>query len=274
MGRIRTIKPEFPHSESMGRVSRDARLTFIQLWTLSDDAGRLRGNSRMLASLLFPYDDDAKELIDGWLNELEKENCIRRYLIEGTSYLEICNWLRHQKIDKPTPSKLPRFEKSSRLPANPREESSGDLDLDLDLDQEGIKEGNGSTPASATPTLLPHVAKVSGMTTDPEWLLDFKLVYPDRAGDQKWRAALKAGNARMAEGHSANELIEGAKRYDAYCKATGKVGTEFVKQASTFLGPDKSFLLPWNLPATKADTRFNANISAMQEFMRRTEGQP
>ena len=60
MARIRTIKPEFPQSESMGRVSRDARLCFVMLWTIADDSGRLRGNSRMLASLLFPYDDDAK----------------------------------------------------------------------------------------------------------------------------------------------------------------------------------------------------------------------
>ncbi len=46
MARIRSIKPEFPQSESMGNVSRDARLTFIQLWTLADDSGRLRGSSR------------------------------------------------------------------------------------------------------------------------------------------------------------------------------------------------------------------------------------
>jgi hypothetical protein len=128
MARIRTIKPEFPHSESMGRISRDARLTFIELWTLADDAGRLRGNSRMLASLLFPYDDDAITLIDTWLGELEREHCVKRYVIDGTSYLQICNWLSHQKIDKPSQSKLPEFVESSRIVAKPREESSGDLD--------------------------------------------------------------------------------------------------------------------------------------------------
>jgi hypothetical protein len=57
MGRIRTIKPEFPQSESLARVSRDARLCFVALWTICDDAGRARGNGRMLASLLFPYDE-------------------------------------------------------------------------------------------------------------------------------------------------------------------------------------------------------------------------
>lgn len=110
MARIRTIKPEFPQSESMGNVSRDARLTFLQLWTIADDEGRLRGNSRMLASLLFPYDDDAPSLIDSWLLELENENCIIRFKYEGQSYIQICKWLIHQKIDKPSKSKIPSFE--------------------------------------------------------------------------------------------------------------------------------------------------------------------
>jgi hypothetical protein len=82
----------------------------------------------MLASLLFPYDDDAKKLIEGWLGELERENCIVRYAVEGTSYIQVCNWLTHQKIDKPSPSKLPEFDEYSRNLSKPREESSGDLD--------------------------------------------------------------------------------------------------------------------------------------------------
>jgi len=129
MARIRTIKPEFPHSESMGRVSRDARLTFILLWTLADDAGRLRGSSRMLASLLFPYDLDAHEGIGKWLVELEAEQCIVRYDIAGSAYLQITKWTSHQKIDRPSASKLPAHEPSREI-ANPREPSSGDRDQD------------------------------------------------------------------------------------------------------------------------------------------------
>lgn len=136
MPRIRTIKPELPQSESMGRVSREARLLFILLWTLADDAGRLRGNSRMLASLLYPYDDDAPRLIDAWIHELEGETCVRRYMRDGDTFIEICNWLKHQKIDKPSASKLPPFDESSRIVANVREGSP--------LDQGSrIKEGKG-----------------------------------------------------------------------------------------------------------------------------------
>jgi hypothetical protein len=106
MARIRTVKPEFQNSQSMGRVSRDARLTFIEIWPQCDDAGRIRANSRMLASVLFPYDEDAPQLIDQWLSELEKEDCIVRYRIGNDEYLQVSHW-EHQKIDHPQPSKLP-----------------------------------------------------------------------------------------------------------------------------------------------------------------------
>ena len=127
MARIRTIKPEFPQSESIGRICRDARLLFILLWTIADDDGRTRAASRMLASLLCPYDDDVPGLIDGWLGELEREGCIRRYEVDGSIYLELCNWLKHQKIDKPSKSRLPPFEAGSPIIREPSRNLATDL---------------------------------------------------------------------------------------------------------------------------------------------------
>jgi len=146
----------------MGRVSRDARLTFILLWTLADDSGRLRGNSRMLASLLYPYDEDSRSLFPGWLDELERENCVQRYKCpEGHDYLVICNWEEHQKIDKPSKSKLP--EPPSRILANaledsakPREHSSEDQGSRIkDQGSRNGEEGKGAV-ANALPTHLPE----------------------------------------------------------------------------------------------------------------------
>ena len=137
VARIRTIKPEFPQSESMGRVSRESRLCFILLFTLADDSGRLRGNSRMLASLLYPYDDDARKHIDSWLNELSKEGCIVKYESDGDQYIELSQWSKHQKIDKPTASKIPPPSEDSRGFARIREMSSEDSI------KEGIKERKG-----------------------------------------------------------------------------------------------------------------------------------
>jgi hypothetical protein len=120
--------------------------------------------------------------------------------------------------------------------------AAGDLDQDSDRDK-NKKDKNPS--ASATPT---RKVVSRGASEDPEWLLDFKLTYPTRAGDQGWRKAVRAAHARMAEGHTSAEFVAGARRYATFCEASGKVGSEYVKQACTFLGPDKPFLLPWHAP--------------------------
>lgn len=112
----------------------------------------------MLASLLFPYDDDAPGLIDTWLFELEREGCLVRYSVESTNYVQLCNWLKHQKIDKPTPSKIPEFEERYRILANPRE--SYPLDQgSKDQGGEGSAEGNPSASASAPPPKPPASKK-------------------------------------------------------------------------------------------------------------------
>ncbi|HXR94256.1 MAG TPA: hypothetical protein VN718_00145 [Rhizomicrobium sp.] len=121
MARIRTIKPEFPHSESMGRVSREARLLFLMLFTIVDDEGRARAAPRMLASLLFPYDDDANSRIGAWLAELERENCVALYEVDGNAYLRIANWLAHQRIDMPSRSRLPPPPSTNPREASPQE---------------------------------------------------------------------------------------------------------------------------------------------------------
>jgi len=142
VGRIRTIKPEFPQSESIGKLSREARLLFIQLWTAADDEGRLRGASRMLASTLYPYDEDAPQLIEGWLLELETNEHIRRYVIAANTYIEIINFSTHQKIDHPSKSRLPAF-------AKPRESSRRKVSRTKDQDL-----GKGSIARSVPPEEL------------------------------------------------------------------------------------------------------------------------
>ena len=167
MARIRTIKPELPQSESMGRVSRDARLCFILLWTLADDEGRLRGNSRMLASLLFPYDDDAKDLIQGWLNELSKEGCIVAYTHESDSYVQIHKWLKHQKIDRPSPSKIPAplidsyspREDSRILPVGSKDQGSKDQGSKDQGEDQPAKPSSRQRPMPDDFTASPAVLK-------------------------------------------------------------------------------------------------------------------
>jgi hypothetical protein len=107
MARIRTIQPGFPKSPSMGRVSFHARLLFIQLWLVADDAGRLRADLHELARQLYPQDGDVAMALLAWLDELESEGCIERYGSDGSDYLRIVRWHEYQKVDRPTASRLP-----------------------------------------------------------------------------------------------------------------------------------------------------------------------
>src|SRR5476649_615420 len=98
MARARTIKPHFMQSRSMRKVSCMARLTFIQLWLVADDEGRLAAHPRLLAHLLYPDDREAADRLPGWLDELEGQHCVERYTVDRLEYLRIVNWRRHQKI--------------------------------------------------------------------------------------------------------------------------------------------------------------------------------
>lgn len=180
MPRIRSIKPEFPQSESMGRVSRDARLLFVLLWTICDDAGRTRAASRMLASLLFPYDEDAGAKIDGWLVELERESCIVRYTVGDSTYLQVCNWQAHQKIDRPSTSRIPPLDEGSRILANPREGSS--LDRDKDLRTKDHSRGENAREEEARLAVEAEGIAIPAM---PDWL-------------RPWHAAYVAGVGHIA----------------------------------------------------------------------------
>lgn len=107
MARIRNIQPDFARSPRMSRVSRDARLLFVLLWTLVDDEGRCQAALDDLAHVLYPSDSDASMYLLSWLDELEREDCIERYTIDDVDYLRIVRWHRHQRIYHPTPSFLP-----------------------------------------------------------------------------------------------------------------------------------------------------------------------
>lgn len=234
MARIRTIKPEFPQSESVGRLSRDARLCFIMLWTIADDSGRLRGNSRMLASLLYPYDDDAKGLMDGWLAELEAEKCVTRYTVEGDTFVQIRNWLTHQKIDKPSPSKLPAFDDASRTFAKPREDSSADLDL------EGIKEGIKDRDQRARePEEVPRGTFAKIRDCYP----------PGLYGDNDWLLAEREIRGRLAGDASLADLVSAAAAYGMQQEAIGKVGTQYIQAPSKFFAKTGKWRGPFPTPA-------------------------
>lgn len=95
--------------------------------------------------------------------------------------------------------------------------------------------------------------------------------YPKRAGANNKSAAGKAWAARIKSGVTAARMLEGVQRYAAFVAATGRSGTEYVKQAATFFGPDHHFDEAWDAPA--ASKRQTASQQKHSGFDSREYGQ-
>lgn len=108
MARIRTIKPEFWESETIGTLSFGARLLFLACLNMADDEGLLRWNPSYLQSNAFVYDEVEHSQILEWMGELENGFVFPYQAGKTNQKLAwIINFRNHQVINRPQPSKLP-----------------------------------------------------------------------------------------------------------------------------------------------------------------------
>lgn len=107
MARIRSIKPSFWEDELVGAMPAMTRLTFVGLFSLADDEGRMRSAPAFVRSQLFMYDDATTTAdVEAALLALHNAGRIRLYG-NGQRYLEVVNFAKHQYIQRPQPSQLP-----------------------------------------------------------------------------------------------------------------------------------------------------------------------
>jgi uncharacterized phage protein (TIGR02220 family) len=104
MARKRMIDPEFWSDEEIGHWSALARLFYIGLWNFADDEGRFKAHDDLLKAQIFPYDKQIK--IDQLKQEVSTK--VQWYEAAGSKYGYLRNFLKHQKINRPTESKLPK----------------------------------------------------------------------------------------------------------------------------------------------------------------------
>ncbi|WP_432114693.1 hypothetical protein [Streptomyces sp. S1] len=110
MARIRTLKPEAFESDDLGAVDVTAMVTFFGLLTQADDSGRHRDHPAIIAGRIWPVREEhtpAHVAVD--LEQLAGRGLVCRYIgCDGKSWLHIVTWDKHQKINRPSPSRLPR----------------------------------------------------------------------------------------------------------------------------------------------------------------------
>ena len=108
------IDPDFWSDEKLGRCTRDERLLFMGLISNADDEGYGRGSIKLLKSTIFPYDEDLKSsVVDKMLSNLVQENLVIIYKVDGQEFYFLPNFKKHQTINRPTSSKLPKYTKNN-----------------------------------------------------------------------------------------------------------------------------------------------------------------
>ncbi|HGP2816258.1 TPA: replication protein [Salmonella enterica] len=129
------------------------------------------------------------------------------------------------------------------------------VDTNTENDLETKKEIKNKNTIGASAD-APAPARSAKQDYSPEFETAWQ-AYPKRAGGNSRSAAFKAWKARLKDGVKPEDMLAGVKRYAAYVKATGSVGTQFVKQAATFFGPDRHFEEPWQTPSAPGGGRRN-----------------
>ncbi len=101
MPRIRTIKPEYWCDEKLSALGPIDRLVFLGLISLADDYGRVHDNEKVIDAFIFPSTSDS---VRESLAKLSGMVRIRRgKASSGMPIIEIVNWSKHQRVDKPQP---------------------------------------------------------------------------------------------------------------------------------------------------------------------------
>lgn len=117
MPRIRSIKPEFWQDTRLARMPSLDRLVYLCLWSMADDEGRLEGDADTVHHFGFPREDS--ENVRGALANLREQGRIVCYEgSDGIPLVFLPTFAKHQRIDKPSPSKLeapPKVTASSKI---------------------------------------------------------------------------------------------------------------------------------------------------------------
>lgn len=135
------MKPEFWTHPLLSKLQDHSRLMAIGVLNLADDEGYFRAESALVRAALRPFDDGTEKTTEA-LRELSSIGYVTVFHhAEGGVIGKVINFRKHQKINKPSPSKLRQYDDSVNAP--------GMLSEDYPTEGKGMEgkrngmEGNG-----------------------------------------------------------------------------------------------------------------------------------
>lgn len=111
MARGRMISKAISLDEKVNALSDDTcRLLFTWLITHLDCEGRMHGDPQTVKSIVFPRRPISTRKVEKYLNELQENQLLLRYFVNGNAYLLMENFEKHQtglRKDKEIQSQIP-----------------------------------------------------------------------------------------------------------------------------------------------------------------------
>lgn len=281
MARIRSIKPEITESETLAELPLEVCWTFACLWPHCDDRGRRKAQPRLVKSDLYPMRDDVTvDDVTEHLLLLAEADVICLYTgCDGKPYLHVVNWDEHQKVDRPSKSRIPPCR--DHEPEGDCARHDGDCEsLPLSLAEPSPSPREDASTGSRTMDLVPRTVDLGPQTVD---LAPAKPSRGSREPDLVWDAlmascgvdsstitdSMRGGyNRAVSElrkvGATPGEIKRRAENYQARFPDAAMTPMALAKQwAMCDSGP------PLRQVST-SDQRFAAN-SALVERYRQTE---
>lgn len=126
------------------KLSDRAKLLYIGLVVHADDDGRLRANSLLLRSQVFPVDKNMQEKdVRKLLNEVVKLKLVEFYCVDGEYFIQHPNWKKYQTIRKD-------LYKPSNFPRNPlRKSNEDDTEKLPNISKDNINKEREARPQSS-----------------------------------------------------------------------------------------------------------------------------
>jgi hypothetical protein len=258
MARIRSIKPEFFRHEALYEAEKETklplRLAFAGLWTAADREGRFRWSPRQLKLDCLPYDDcDFSRVLDA----LMTRGFIVKYAVDGKELGCIPSWHQHQVInnrekssDLPAPNEINTLTREARVddaPTTPLVQTQGE-----GKGKEGEREGKGKVSRSVADATRP---------VEESKFEEFWSAYPRRDGPNPRKPAEQKFNALAKTGVDPDVMIAGAKQLAVEESRRGKIGTQFVAQAVTWLNQQR-----WSDHAASAFTADDGMVEVLDQL--------
>lgn len=164
MARIRSIKPEAFHSESLSQCSVEAERTFWGMSTMADDEGRLKDQPAVINGALWCMRPaHTADHVDDEISQLVTSGALCRYVsADGKRLVHFPSWDAHQSINRPSVSKLPPCPKHdpgaedpgefSETTVSPTHARAGARTPEVEQGREREWKGNASARATRGPT--------------------------------------------------------------------------------------------------------------------------